>query len=139
VGLNGPATSYLLLANDAWIATWQGAKSWGGTQTGLTEVANVSSGNIVLSGGFLNNASYGLTSITSVTTWAMVVDKSLNYFLNNLPFGTSTDSPAGAMARQGNGDGQYEYGSITQTAVPGGSLAVYPGETVMVTVTISFS
>jgi hypothetical protein len=147
VGLNGTNASYGMVPNDGWVSTWSTDKQEGSqtlqfaaTQTVLSEVANIASGNLVLSGGFVNNASYGLTSISSVTTWATVIDNVGDSVLkNNLPFGESTDSPAGAMARQGNGDGYYQWGSITYTAVPGGSLAVYPGETVMVTVTISFS
>jgi len=131
---------YGLIGNDGWVNFWKNL--YVVTQTTLTSVVNFNtSDTIVLTANFVNQASYGLTSLSSVVTrWIVTTPSFAIFFSDNNAFGLSTNAPNISLSSPGSGtDADYDYSIFTATQIAGGPVSVSAGQTVMVTVTISFS
>jgi len=131
---------YGLIANDGWASLWQ--QNYTVTQTSLSTVANFkTSRSIVLTANFVNQASYGLTSLSSVLTKGAGT-ASLSSIFNNdgQALNQSTDAPSVTIMGPTSGNNKNDFFFVfTETQIPNGPLAISAGQTVTVVVTISFS
>jgi len=113
-------------------------------QQGLsTSVSFSPSVNVVLSGNFVVQPSYNLTSISAVQTYVALcipAASSLNAFHFS---GTLTTVQSGNIAPSGCTNNVLNEavagGALTSTNIPGGPLAVTANQVITVTVTLSFS
>jgi hypothetical protein len=131
---------YGLIDNSGWASSWK--STYLVTQSSLTSVANFKTSNsVVLTANFVNQASYGLTSLSSVLTQAVVSGQVGNFFnADNEPFSQSSDSPGALSTGPVGQKNPNEYVlPFTETQIANGPLAISAGQTVTVVVTISFS